>query len=109
MLRPFTFLFCLAASSQAATKLDFNRDIRPILSDNCFACHGFDAKKRKGDLRLDTPEGAFTAIEGSLSHQARRCEVQQRASSASSRTDPDEVMPPPETHTKDHGEANRDR
>ena len=36
----------------AQSKLEFNRDIRPILADNCFACHGPDPGQRKGDLRL---------------------------------------------------------
>ncbi len=50
----------LAARAAAApAAISFNRDIRPILSDHCSACHGPDQKKRKGKLRLDTKEGLF--------------------------------------------------
>ena len=41
------------------TPVDFNRDISPILSDTCFACHGPDPTQRKGGLRFDNKEGAF--------------------------------------------------
>lgn len=45
-----------------ADPIDFNREIRPILSDNCFQCHGPDAAERKGDLRLDTEDGAYAVL-----------------------------------------------
>ncbi|MDB5330694.1 MAG: hypothetical protein JWP03_1845 [Phycisphaerales bacterium] len=52
--------FCAAVGlAQSAPAIDFDRDVRPILSENCYACHGPDAKRRKGELRLDTRDGAF--------------------------------------------------
>jgi mono/diheme cytochrome c family protein len=101
-VRPFGALLALAIGAATpaagAAPVAFNRDIRPILSDNCFACHGFDAEKRKAGLRLDTPEGAFAA------NKDGKVAIQPGDPDASglwarlNTTDADDVMPPPETH-----------
>ena len=87
------------AGSPAVAALDFNRDIRPILSENCFSCHGFDAKSRKGDLRLDTPEGAFAVNDGVQAIKPGdpvKSAIMERMLTQ----DQDELMPPPESHKK---------
>ena len=61
------FLSTLVGStlSQAKEKIKFNRDIRPLLSNNCFACHGPDEHDRKAKLRLDIGEGGgFKDLDG---------------------------------------------
>src|SRR3954451_13407411 len=86
-----------AAPLPEATKpIDFNRDIRPILSENCFACHGPDKNKRKADLRLDTKEGLFSKVENGtpvVPGDPDKSEILSRVTSA----DPDEMMPPPKS------------
>jgi hypothetical protein len=62
------FVLLLATAPVSAQSIqapiDFNRDVRPILADRCFACHGFDAKARKAELRLDTLDGQRAEREG---------------------------------------------
>src|SRR5258708_40298262 len=74
-------------------KIDFNRDVRPILSENCFKCHGFDPKQRKGDRRLDTREGALAEKDGVhaiMPGKLAESDLPTRIHS----TDKDEQMPP---------------
>src|SRR5262245_4173759 len=67
-MRHSLWLLAFVPSAPAGDRpVDFNRDVRPILSNNCFACHGPDEKERKADLRLDTREGALADLDG---HQA---------------------------------------
>ena len=80
-----------------AEEVTFNRDVRPILSKNCFACHGFDEKKRKAELRLDVAEGAVADLGGYKAFDPGKLDLSEawlRITSA----DEDEVMPPPEDH-----------
>lgn len=99
-------LATLAASTaaqigRAAEPVDFNRDIRPILSDNCYACHGPDEQTRQGSaengLRLDTKAGAFAPLEDGhviVPSQPDDSQLIQRVFS----TDADFVMPPVDHH-----------
>ena len=57
-------LLAVTSRLSAEAVIEFNRDVRPILSDKCFACHGPDKGKRKGDLRLDIEKAAFAEREG---------------------------------------------
>jgi hypothetical protein len=80
-------------------EITFNRDIRPILAANCFACHGFDARQRKADLRLDTADGAYADRDGTIAIKPKdlsNSEVWRRLTA----NDPDIVMPPPATKKK---------
>ena len=83
-----------STAAGATDTVDFNRDIRPILSDRCYACHGPDEDKRKGGLRLDLKEGAFQALK-SGGHALVPGNVDQSSLVSRVRsTDPEEVMPP---------------
>ena len=86
---PVLILVATANVTAATEKLDFNRDVRPILSDKCFFCHGPDDKHREADLRLDqAPKpGAKPVV---VAGKPNESELIRRILS----TDPDEQMPP---------------
>jgi hypothetical protein len=87
-------------TTASADSVDYNIHIRPILSDRCFKCHGPDARQRKADLRLDTPEGAYAALKDNPSKHvivpgdADESEVFARIAT----TDTSLVMPPPSSN-----------
>ena len=83
------------AAAKAPIKISYNRDIRPVLSDNCFFCHGPDKNKRKGKLRLDAREEAI-AKQAIVPGKPDHSELIKRISTA----EPDDLMPPPESHKK---------
>ena len=82
------------ATAQIPAKIDFNRDVRPILSDKCFACHGPDEKVRKGDLRLDTRAGAIA--NAVVPGKPEASTLIERITTK----EPEELMPPAKTGKK---------
>ena len=92
---------CLIAKVvvEASEPLSYNRDIRPILSENCFQCHGFDEHARKGKLRLDIREDATRTrdnIAPIVPGNPDASEIWKRITT----TVTDDIMPPPESHRK---------
>jgi hypothetical protein len=84
-----------AAEPPVPAKIEFNRDVQPILSDNCFYCHGNDPKHREADLRLDIRDEAVKA-EAFIPGKAAKSELVSRIFTA----DADDLMPPPDSHKK---------
>ena len=93
---PSLATLCLAPLACGA--IDFAREVRPILSEHCFACHGPDAGKRKSGLRLDEKESAFGKAESGeiaiVPGAPERSELIRRITTS----DKDDVMPPPKEH-----------
>ena len=91
-----------AAPPDHTAKIDFSRDIQPILADNCYHCHGPDAGRRKAMLRLDTHDGAMGNVTKAQDHKAivpghpDEGTLVDRIFS----TDADEQMPPPDSNRK---------
>jgi hypothetical protein len=85
-------------AAPAASNIEYNRDVRPVLSENCFACHGPDSAARKAGLRLDRFEEAVLPRKDSqpaiVPGKPEASEVVRRILA----TDPDDVMPPAKTH-----------
>ena len=101
----FQIILCAALAGSLAPvaaedRVIFNRDVRPIIAEYCFHCHGPDPGSRKEGIRFDREEGFFaprseagpTVVKG----QPEKSPLYERITA----TDPDEVMPPPKEHKK---------
>ena len=99
------FLALLTAAS-GVEKVQFNRDIRPLLSDKCFYCHGPDKNHREADRRLDLREEALKEHEGIRAIVPGKPEASELVTRIFA-ADPDDVMPPPKAH-KDITPAQKD-
>ena len=85
-------VFMALNTVDAAKRIDFNRDVRPVLSDKCFFCHGPDKKHRKAGLRLDVEAAAKKEV--IVPGKPEQSEFMRRILAS----DKDELMPPPESH-----------
>ena len=91
----FLLLVVPEARIQAVEPLHFNRDVRPILSEHCFACHGRDANARKAGLRLDLREKAVSATEsGAIPIVPRKPDASEMVRRIFN-SDESQMMPPP--------------
>jgi len=97
---PITALTTLSAVEvDESKKLSFNYDIRPILADNCYDCHGPDEEGRKAELRLDTPEGAYADRDGSPAIVPGDTEESLLIWMINAE-DEEDIMPPPDSHRR---------
>ncbi|MEO0793838.1 MAG: DUF1553 domain-containing protein [Verrucomicrobiota bacterium] len=83
----------IGASAVAASEIKFNRDILPVLSENCFFCHGPDKANQAADLRLDLRDAAIESRAIVPGNSADSLAIQRILS-----TDPDDIMPPADSH-----------
>jgi mono/diheme cytochrome c family protein len=95
----------LVSAAFAADDVQFNRDIRPLLADNCFHCHGPDPGTRKAGLRLDTEAGFFASRADKSGKEEPPTIIKGKPDQSTLfqrmlSKDEDEIMPPPETHKK---------
>jgi len=83
------------AAGATEPAIDFNRDVRPLLSDRCFACHGPDAEDRQAGLRLDVREAATAPVESGATAVVPGDPTASELVARITSTDPEIVMPPP--------------
>src|SRR5262245_60016426 len=97
-----SFVLVAAATSARSEdkKIDFSRDIRPILSNNFFKCHGFDEKQRQAGLRLDVKEGFSAKRESGAVAVVPGKPAESELVKRILHTDPMEKMPPPASGKK---------
>jgi mono/diheme cytochrome c family protein len=96
----FTPWMPAAAPGQGGGKVGYNRDVRPILSENCFACHGPDSAARKADLRLDRPEDALAERDGYATIVPGEPDESELMLRVEAEGDDPGLMPPVNSHKK---------